>query len=138
MALVSVPCVLLLLAGVVINECVALKSTPPAAKTKGQPWPMPSVYATTGDTMLVTSSAFKFAAGDKTCDILQDAFDRYFGYIFYSGRRHLKSDSLRSVARKAGQPMLTTLRVDVTTECDRLYPSIDMDESCESQQLLDQ
>ena len=120
--------------------------------TKGQPWPMPKIYKPTPQQQNLNKEIFTFVVGGNDCDILQDAFRRYYKIIFYPGweqgpsvakqpaqndnvlrfesraARHFKSTQQKSKAAY-GMSVLPNLNVNVMQPCEQ-YPSLEMDESC--------
>ncbi|GAA6109782.1 beta-hexosaminidase subunit beta isoform X1 [Tachysurus ichikawai] len=93
-------------------------------------WPLPQKYQTTPTALKLRASSFQIVhAKDSTagpsCSLLQNAFRRYFNYIFDYVKKH------RADQDKASDLELTELQVWITStdpECDG-YPSLQTDES---------
>ena len=115
-------------------------STPPAGHTLGQPWPKPANMTQTADVQALSMDTFQFVVTGNNCDLLRGALNRYFKIIFYTGRDGQDS-TLRFRPRPSyGANLLPSLSVNVKSACmdtadKRMMPSLDMDESCEFQQL---
>lgn len=98
------------------------------AVSRGSPWPMPTKISTTADTLTLDRNSFCFRATGVWCDILDEAFLRYFRIVFHDLPLMQKTLKFRSQAK------LTSLDVRVQNPCDRhVYPSMGMDESCKQQ-----
>ena len=75
------------------------------------------------DYVTLDPADFQFIPEVHSCDILEHAFERYSGYINLDPVAVPDPDANR----------IFGLRVSVTQECSNGdYPSLDMDESCES------
>ncbi|KAL6463507.1 hypothetical protein MHYP_G00278980 [Metynnis hypsauchen] len=93
-------------------------------------WPLPQKFQTSGDAFRLSSASFqivhaKESTAGPSCSLLQNAFRRYFSYIFGNGRKHGKN--LENVFDSD----LAELQVQITSadpECDG-YPSLKSDES---------
>ncbi|XP_058239393.1 beta-hexosaminidase subunit beta isoform X2 [Hemibagrus wyckioides] len=93
-------------------------------------WPLPQKYQTTSSAFKLSASSFQIVhAKDSTagpsCSLLQNAFRRYFKYIFDYVKKH------NADQEKVLDAELTELQVQITStdpECDG-YPSLKTDES---------
>lgn len=94
----------------------------------GMPWPMPASMTTTPNTQGIDRFAFKFRATGTSCDILEEAFVRYFHIIFDGTAAADATAVLRVLKWKMQATMLMTLEVKVQNPCE-MYPSMGMDES---------
>ncbi|XP_077988449.1 beta-hexosaminidase subunit alpha-like [Glandiceps talaboti] len=58
--------------------------TPMITPTNGAPWPKPQQMTTTTDQLMLNSAKFQFLFNSSTahCDVLNEAFDRYYDVIF--------------------------------------------------------
>lgn len=93
-----------------------------AAKTIGQPWPMPMSYAPT-PVLINVPKSLEIESTGNDCDILQAALVRYYKLTF-------NPSSVDDTLKWSTMPQLTTLNVNVMSPCEK-YPSLGMDESCE-------
>lgn len=109
----------LLIVLVACLETAAVGATPP----RGSPWPMPTKISTTANTLTVDRNSFRFRTTGVSCDILDEAFVRYFRIIF----DHLPL-TRRATLRFRSQAKLTRLDVNVQQPSLK-YPSLGMDES---------
>ncbi|TSP36067.1 Beta-hexosaminidase subunit beta [Bagarius yarrelli] len=95
-------------------------------------WPLPQKYQTTTTTFKLGASSFqivhaKDSSAGPSCSLLQNAFRRYFNYIFDNVKKHRAN---RDVDQESDL-QLTELQVQITSpdsECDG-YPSLKTDES---------
>uniref|UniRef100_A0AAR2K5U4 Beta-hexosaminidase n=1 Tax=Pygocentrus nattereri TaxID=42514 RepID=A0AAR2K5U4_PYGNA len=93
-------------------------------------WPLPQKFQTSVDAFRLSSASFqivhaKESTAGPSCSLLQNAFRRYYSYIFGNGRKHGKN--LENVF----DADLAELQVQITSadpECDG-YPSLKSDES---------
>ncbi|KAM9441485.1 beta-hexosaminidase subunit beta isoform 2-T2 [Clarias gariepinus] len=93
-------------------------------------WPLPQKYQTNPTTFKLSASSFhiyhaKGSSAGPSCSLLQNAFRRYFNYIFDNVKIHGKNK------RNVLDSELTELQVQITStdpECDG-YPSLKTDES---------
>uniref|UniRef100_A0A8C4HCV0 Beta-hexosaminidase n=1 Tax=Dicentrarchus labrax TaxID=13489 RepID=A0A8C4HCV0_DICLA len=100
----------------------------------GSLWPLPQKVQLSEVSFKLTSSSFRIVdAKDSTagpsCSLLQDAYRRYYEYMFGIAKRQQLNKG-----RRTGPSELTELQVWITSpdsECDS-YPSLTSDESCES------
>ncbi|XP_026210975.1 beta-hexosaminidase subunit beta isoform X1 [Anabas testudineus] len=98
----------------------------------GSLWPLPQKVQISDVSYKLSSSNFRIVDGklsyaDPSCSLLQDAYRRYFDYIFGLTRKHGPKSG------RTGPSELTELQVWITspdTECDG-YPSLASDESYE-------
>ncbi|XP_072167087.1 beta-hexosaminidase subunit alpha-like isoform X1 [Diadema setosum] len=112
-----------------LNLEKALPGRPVTTASKGSPWPMPQEIQVTGDVYtLVSEERFDFTATGVRCDLLDSAFARYFGIIFFGTPQ---------AARRRRSPMeftapsateLTGLDVNVMEPCQD-YPGLESDEN---------
>lgn len=96
-----------------------------AVRFRGQPWPQPASVSTSSETLVVLRNTFQFRASGSTCDILYEAFNRYYRIVFdkFTVRRGKKGLLFVPAAQR-----LSSLNVVVQNPCER-YPSLEMDES---------
>ncbi|XP_060769227.1 beta-hexosaminidase subunit beta isoform X2 [Neoarius graeffei] len=93
-------------------------------------WPLPQKYQTSPTTFKLSGSSFqivhaKDSSAGPSCSLLQNAFRRYFNYIFDYVKKLEKNQD------KVFDSELTELQVQITStdpECDG-YPSLKTDES---------
>ncbi|XP_036435833.1 beta-hexosaminidase subunit beta isoform X1 [Colossoma macropomum] len=93
-------------------------------------WPLPQKFQTSGDAFRLNAASFqivhaKESTAGPSCSLLQNAFRRYYIYIFGNGRKH--GQNLDNVFNSD----LAELQVQITSadpECDG-YPSLKSDES---------
>uniref|UniRef100_A0A672H925 Beta-hexosaminidase n=1 Tax=Salarias fasciatus TaxID=181472 RepID=A0A672H925_SALFA len=113
-----------------------LLPAPSAAQTSkyGSLWPLPQEVNIAETSFKLSSSTFRIvdskqSSAGPSCNILQNAYRKYFEYMFGVARKQEFGKNGRP-----GLSELTELQVWVTSvdsECDG-YPSITSDESCES------
>ncbi|XP_046694833.1 beta-hexosaminidase subunit beta isoform X3 [Silurus meridionalis] len=92
-------------------------------------WPLPQKYKTNPAAFKLSPFSFRFvhakdSSAGPSCSLLQNAFRRYFNYIFDLKKQRENQD-------KALESELTELQVQITSsdpECDG-YPSLKSDES---------
>jgi hypothetical protein len=106
----------------------------------GQPLPKPQSLSQS-DTLHYLDApafAFQYAPGSVVCDLLSNAFNRYYKIIFHPGQNDNKPTGVsRNSEHKSRQarPMpknaniLKRLAVNVRSPCED-YPSLESDESC--------
>ncbi|KAK3527320.1 hypothetical protein QTP86_020249 [Hemibagrus guttatus] len=93
-------------------------------------WPLPQKYQTTPTAFTLSANTFqivhaKDSSAGPSCSLLQNAFRRYFIYIFDYVKKH------RADQDKVSDTEMTELQVQITStdpECDG-YPSLKTDES---------
>ncbi|XP_033502832.2 beta-hexosaminidase subunit beta isoform X1 [Epinephelus lanceolatus] len=103
------------------------------ASKYGSLWPLPQKVQISDVSFKLTSISFKIvdakeSSAGPSCSLLQDAYRRYYEYIFGSFKRQELSKG-----RRAGPSELTELQVWITSpdsECDG-YPTVASDESYE-------
>ncbi|XP_060936613.1 beta-hexosaminidase subunit beta isoform X2 [Limanda limanda] len=103
------------------------------ASKSGSLWPLPQKVLISQVPFKLIASSFRFvdakeSSAGASCSLLQDAYRRYYEYMFGSSRRHGQGRS-----RKPGRSELTELRVWITSphsDCDG-YPGVTSDESYE-------
>ncbi|KAE8285227.1 Beta-hexosaminidase subunit beta [Larimichthys crocea] len=99
----------------------------------GSLWPLPQKVQISEVSFKLSSSSFKIvdakqSSAGASCSLLQDAYRRYFEYMFGSGKRQQLNKG-----RRGGPSEVTELQVWITSpdsECDG-YPSVSSDESYE-------
>ncbi|XP_075037874.1 beta-hexosaminidase subunit beta isoform X2 [Mixophyes fleayi] len=97
----------------------------------GSLWPLPQQLQLYPDVLCVPPAEFSIVHGANStaghlCVVLQDAFRRYYDYIFgYSKRR---DDSVRDMVSGGRLVQLQVVLTSVDNECDK-YPSVTSDES---------
>ncbi|XP_056875722.1 beta-hexosaminidase subunit beta isoform X2 [Takifugu flavidus] len=99
----------------------------------GSLWPLPQKVQISQVSFKLTGFSFnivdaKQSSAGPSCALLQDAYRRYYEYMFGNAKRSGKSKS-----RRAGPSDLTELQVWITSadsDCDA-YPSVKSDESYE-------
>ncbi|XP_054468155.1 beta-hexosaminidase subunit beta isoform X2 [Anoplopoma fimbria] len=104
-----------------------------AAANSGALWPLPQKVKISDVSIKLNSFSFqitdaKESTAGQSCSLLQDAYRRYFEYVFGNAKRHEPGKS-----RRTGPSELTELQVWITSpdsECDG-YPSVTSDESYE-------
>uniref|UniRef100_A0A3Q4AP48 Beta-hexosaminidase n=1 Tax=Mola mola TaxID=94237 RepID=A0A3Q4AP48_MOLML len=105
----------------------------PADAPQGSLWPLPQKVQTSEASFKLSGSTFaivdaKRSSAGPSCALLQDAYTRYYNYMFGSAG----SQWLRQI-RRSGVSELTELQVWITStdpECDA-YPGVTSDESYE-------
>ncbi|XP_044031302.1 beta-hexosaminidase subunit beta isoform X2 [Siniperca chuatsi] len=103
------------------------------ASKYGSLWPLPQKVQISKVSFKLTSSSFKIvdakeSSAGASCSLLQDAYRRFYEYMFGSAKRQAMNKS-----GGAGPSELTGLQVWITSldsECDG-YPSVTSDESYE-------
>src|SRR5688572_29003357 len=90
---------------------------------RGSPWPIPAKISTREETLALDRNSFRFHASGVSCDILEEAFVRYFRIIFDD------SPSTIATPRLQSQTKLTSLDVKAQNQCEK-YPSMGIDEAC--------
>lgn len=118
------------------EEVVVTKTArAPQISKYGSLWPLPQKVQISEVSFKLTSSGFRIvdakeSTAGPSCSLLQDAYRRYFEYLFGIARRQQQ----QSKSRRAGGPAeLTELQVWITSpdsDCDA-YPSVTSDESYE-------
>ena len=88
----------------------------------GAPWPMPQNYKTSKKFKVIDTTDFEFSIGEFTCDILDQAFSRYYKIIFDQRSKYLRF--LPAAAQK-----LSSLNVILQNPCEYL-PTLESNESC--------
>lgn len=115
-----------------VDEEVETERADEASKY-GSLWPLPQKVKISDVSFKLTSISFKIvdakeSSAGPSCSLLQDAYRRYYEYIFGSTKRQELSKG-----RRAGPSELTELQVWITSpdsECDG-YPTVASDESYE-------
>ncbi|XP_059148381.1 beta-hexosaminidase subunit alpha-like [Physella acuta] len=101
----------------------------PTIQSVGQPWPMPQVYEPSPTVLGLDSSYFKFISVGADCDILQDAYVRYYQLTF-GDLRQKKFHSLKFRPLLSQYELLNTLEVAVEKPCTGgIYPTLESNES---------
>ena len=100
-------------------------------KSIGRPWPLPQTIITTGKVHSLDAVNFQFRVVGSDCDIVRAAIDRYSQLIFSI---HGVDATLRfhpmAMGRGNDGQVLKQLDVNIKEECDGIYPSLEMNESC--------
>ena len=92
---------------------------------------MPASISTTSNVQTLERATFQFNAIGTTCDILKSAFTRYFNIMFDEPSGVTEEQYSTALKFSSNQNQLDKLDVNVMTPCDLLYPSFEMNESCE-------
>ena len=115
-----------------------------AQRTVGQPWPMPQSITTTLDRLAVHSDSFSFLLNQTsvTCDLIENAFDRYYKLIFAPGTymdEILQQSSASEQPKNTHPPknnanpedgtVLKRLEVYIQGTCEQ-WPRFESNESC--------
>ncbi|XP_035040039.1 beta-hexosaminidase subunit beta isoform X2 [Hippoglossus stenolepis] len=103
------------------------------ASESGSLWPLPQKVQISQVPLKLIGSSFRFvdakdSSAGASCSLLQDAYRRYYEYMFGSSKRQGQGRS-----RRPGRSELTELQVWITStdsDCDG-YPSVTSDESYE-------
>ncbi|XP_070845347.1 beta-hexosaminidase subunit beta isoform X1 [Chaetodon trifascialis] len=103
------------------------------ASMYGSLWPLPQKVQISQVSFKLTSSSFKIVDGKQSsagpsCSLLQDAYRRYYEYMFGGAKRQQLNKG-----RRSGPSELTELQVWITSpdsDCDG-YPGLTSDESYE-------
>ncbi|XP_072031605.1 beta-hexosaminidase subunit beta-like isoform X1 [Amphiura filiformis] len=101
--------------------------------TEGSPWPLPQNMQTGTDVFALSDMTFRFSyAGATSCNILDQAFLRYFDIIFY-GHPLRKAEGKPQYGAhmkpsKLGANLLPGLTV-AETDCSEMYPSLQSNEN---------
>lgn len=69
----------------------------PVTVRDGLPIPLPKVWSTSNDMLVVRSNGFTFNATGNTCDDLEAAFDRYYKMMFDTITLGHSEDTLVSI-----------------------------------------
>ncbi|AWP00708.1 Beta-hexosaminidase isoform 2 [Scophthalmus maximus] len=128
-----------------LGVCLGLRRDPAAhdaapvlrASKYGALWPLPRQVHTSEASLKLTGSGFTFvdakeSTAGPSCSLLQDAYRRYYEYMFGLAKRQGPGQSSSS-RRRSGAGELTELQVWITSpdsECDG-YPGVTSDESYE-------
>ncbi|CAF1291157.1 unnamed protein product [Didymodactylos carnosus] len=106
---------------------------------RGEPWPHPQQINTTQQHLSVHPDTFQFLINDSSqhCDLLRNAFDRYYRLIFFS-QNHVRfilnkplyeNQSIIDFPKSLNAPLLKRLNVNVRQPSDQ-WPNLESDESC--------
>jgi hypothetical protein len=103
----------------------------------GQPFPKPQSISQTNVLHYLEARAFAFqyAPGSVVCDLLSNAFNRYYKIIFNSNQHATRiSDKKYRKTRQVGSipadaSILKRVTVNIHSPCED-YPSLESDESC--------
>ena len=109
------------LLGVLFSFPTCLQTQPDIDASNGSPWPMPHTYTVLTGMQFLDPSDFRFLSTGYSCDIIDEAFTRYFEIIF--SRRKEQNTFHQFTAQ------LTVLYVNLQNVCEK-YPTMSMDESC--------
>ncbi|XP_064649771.1 beta-hexosaminidase subunit beta-like [Lineus longissimus] len=101
--------------------------------TVGMPWPAPKSMAISKTAFLLEAENFQFRTTGQDCDIiLEEAYRRYYGDIFYIHNDDRSTLRFASRTRRPGSPLamglIEELDVNVLKVCEK-FPSLGMDES---------
>uniref|UniRef100_A0A8D3CCS9 Beta-hexosaminidase n=1 Tax=Scophthalmus maximus TaxID=52904 RepID=A0A8D3CCS9_SCOMX len=129
-----------------LGVCLGLRRDPAAhdaapvlrASKYGALWPLPRQVHTSEASLKLTGSGFTFvdakeSTAGPSCSLLQDAYRRYYEYMFGLAKGQGPGQSSSSSRRRSGAGELTELQVWITSpdsECDG-YPGVTSDESYE-------
>ena len=104
------------------NQALRLKNVVPI--TKGQVFPKPQMQIIYDEQNLLDKSEFRFeyTKESQICDVVSNAFSRYYKIIFGSRLMREKQPIINL-------PSIKKLTVMVHVPCE-LYPSLESDESC--------
>lgn len=109
--------------------------------TIGEVWPKPQLIESTTQEYLINRHSFHFTINETSqrCDLLTNAFKRYYSIIFdtsnyihsvlQSNHFHRRNEFNRSNLEDI--PLLKELFVNVENECEE-WPNIQSNESCSS------
>ena len=115
-----------------------------AHRTVGQPWPMPQSISTSVERLAVHADSFSFLLNETStaCDLIENAFDRYYKLIFTPGtylEEVLKQPSTNNKLNKTNIPrernhlqdksLLKRLEVRIEGKCEQ-WPRLESNESC--------
>uniref|UniRef100_A0A2C9K226 Beta-hexosaminidase n=1 Tax=Biomphalaria glabrata TaxID=6526 RepID=A0A2C9K226_BIOGL len=106
-----------------IGNLIALKIYP-TVQSVGQPWPLPQKYQPTSTVLQLDAENFKFlSVGEIDCDILRNAYQRYYSLTFGGFKKFGKSYS-------KWDKTMNVLEMAVKTPCSgSIYPNFQSDES---------
>jgi hexosaminidase len=119
---------------ILLVSCAEISSsakqlTYPTVQSSGQPWPLPRLYEPTTTLLSVDAVNFQFQSSGADCDLLTDAYARYYELTF-GGYGQIQKKSLKFRPEGSSNALLNVLTVDVQTPCDGgIYPTLDSDES---------
>ncbi len=99
----------------------------PVEHTKGMPWPMPQSFISNDECQVLSEESFEFQI-DGSCDMIQDAADRYFRLLFQD--RNARKPAEDRKWRENTNRVLRSLEIKMSGSCER-YPSMEMRESYE-------
>jgi hypothetical protein len=101
-----------------------------------QPWPKPQMMSTTNVEYTLNEKQFKFRYTNQSiiCDIVTNAFARYYNIIFKPEEAMLVSNIKRrksffNLKRSLSNEFVETLHVEILTDCED-YPHLESDEFC--------
>ncbi|XP_070541931.1 beta-hexosaminidase subunit beta-like [Ptychodera flava] len=101
---------------------------PTVVRTSGSPWPLPQQMASNGSQLVVRSLTFEFSYSMYSCDILQNAFQRYHKLIF-DGKADTKLRFSSARRKESGTSKeLGGLLVKLDQPCEDL-PGLESNES---------
>jgi len=114
--------------------------------TVGEVWPKPQSIETTNEQYSIHPSTFHFVLNEKSqqCDLLTNAFIRYYKIIFYPHtylssilsktndfirQPQLDKFLIKNLSNNTDIPLLKDVYVNVQTPCDE-WPRLESNESC--------
>ncbi|XP_070541930.1 beta-hexosaminidase subunit beta-like isoform X2 [Ptychodera flava] len=96
--------------------------------TSGSPWPLPQQMTSNGSQLYLSSFTFEFSYSMYSCDILQNAFQRYQKLIFDGRAEYAKLRFQSTKIKESGTLQLGGLVVKLDQPCEDL-PGLESNES---------
>lgn len=124
--------VLLLVQLVYLSSLIGSNLGRVVSKSRGQPFPRPQSHVSvdTQNRLDTREFLFVYARDSSACDLLSDAFNRYYKIIF-GGSHRPQTRFSRSTDKNDNKKLLKRVIVSVEEPCEKKYPSLESDESCE-------
>jgi hypothetical protein len=106
--------------------------------TNGYPWPMPQSMKTSDERLIISPSSFRFILNSTGCDLIVNAFERYYQMIFFPktylnyilNKSFEKQNSFEiNVNELNDAKILKHLQIKIEDPCDE-WPSLESNESC--------